>query len=118
MQDFFYSAIFWYLYSFTHSVGEKAFEVKVTQEDGGRARIYTQVLDLQDGSYVARFRPFETYSSLRINVGHNEKHVGKSPYYLRGTFNNGPRVNRVVHGIVIIWVIYYPRGSKPINQPC
>lgn len=70
--------------SFTHSLGEKAFEVKVTQEDGSRARIYAQVLDLQDGSYVVRFRPFETYSSLRINLLHDQNHVAKSPYYLKG----------------------------------
>lgn len=70
--------------SFTESIGEKAFEVKISQEDGGRARIYAQVLDLQDGSYSVRFRPFESYSTLRINLLHEGNHVGKSPYYLKG----------------------------------
>ncbi|XP_048728730.2 protein O-glucosyltransferase 2-like [Ostrea edulis] len=81
---FFVHAVGQFGENFTHSLGEKAFEVKVTQEDGSRARIYAQVLDLQDGSYVVRFRPFETYSSLRINLLHDQNHVAKSPYYLKG----------------------------------
>ncbi|XP_062610199.1 protein O-glucosyltransferase 2-like, partial [Saccostrea cucullata] len=81
---FFVQAVDQFGENFTHSLGDKAFEVKITQEDGSRARIYAQVLDLYDGSYVVRFRPFVTYSSLRINLLHNENHVSKSPYYLRG----------------------------------
>lgn len=81
---FFVQAVDQFGENFTESIGEKAFEVKISQEDGGRARIYAQVLDLQDGSYSVRFRPFESYSSLRINLLHDENHVGKSPYYLKG----------------------------------
>ena len=73
------------LLSLTDSVGEKAFEVtSVLADTGARARVWLQVLDRHDGSYIVRFKLYESYKDIIISVLHNEKHVAKSPYFLKG----------------------------------
>ncbi|KAK3085442.1 hypothetical protein FSP39_003355 [Pinctada imbricata] len=66
----------------TQSAGEKAIEASLVHPDGSRARVWTQVLDMKDGSYVIRFRLFQSYTELQINVLHDGKHLAKSPYKL------------------------------------
>jgi len=41
-------------------------------------------LDRHDGSYIVRFKLYESYKDIIISVLHNEKHVAKSPYFLKG----------------------------------
>uniref|UniRef100_A0A0B6YAE1 Glycosyl transferase CAP10 domain-containing protein n=1 Tax=Arion vulgaris TaxID=1028688 RepID=A0A0B6YAE1_9EUPU len=70
--------------NFTDSVGEGAVTATIAPISGARARIWTQVLDRHDGSYVVRFRPFSSSSDLQISVLMNSHHVAKSPYFLKG----------------------------------
>lgn len=65
-------------------MGERAFDVSVTQGSGNRARAWVQVLDTKDGSYTVRYRLYETYTDVTITIKYNEKHVAKSPYKLSG----------------------------------
>lgn len=47
-------------------------------------RIWIQVLDRRDGSFLVRYRTYATYTDLHINVLLKAKHVAKSPYILQG----------------------------------
>nr|XP_023695917.1 KDEL motif-containing protein 1 [Paramormyrops kingsleyae] len=68
----------------TSSPGETAFEVKITAPGEHFTRIWVQVLDRRDGSYLVRYRMYASYSSLHIDVLLNGAHVGRSPYVLNG----------------------------------
>ena len=49
-------------------------------------RAWVQVLDIQDGSYIVRFRLYQSYPDIIINVKYKDEHVAKSPYTLSGIF--------------------------------
>lgn len=68
----------------TTSPGEKAFEVNIVSPTEQFTRIWVQVLDRQDGSFVVRYRMYATYSDLHIHIQHKDKPVAKSPYILNG----------------------------------
>uniref|UniRef100_A0A3P9KJ85 Protein O-glucosyltransferase 2 n=1 Tax=Oryzias latipes TaxID=8090 RepID=A0A3P9KJ85_ORYLA len=68
----------------TASPGEKTFEVKMKSAVEQFPRIWVQVLDRRDGSFLVRYRMYATYTDLQIHILHKEKHVGKSPYTLKG----------------------------------
>lgn len=56
-------------------------------------RIWVQVLDRKDGSFLVRYRMYATYQDLHIHVLHKNKHVAKSPYILKGTRHLGCAVD-------------------------
>lgn len=70
--------------SLTASPGEHTFEVKIVSPGEQFTRIWTQVLDRHDGSFLVRYRMYATYPSLHIHILHENKHVSKSPYILKG----------------------------------
>ncbi|XP_018024379.1 protein O-glucosyltransferase 2 isoform X2 [Hyalella azteca] len=65
-----------------HSVGEKAFSVQVEGDvdSGTYCRVWVQVLDRYDGSYIVRYRTYQTCHNMRINVLYLSQHVSDSPY--------------------------------------
>ncbi|XP_026231372.1 protein O-glucosyltransferase 2 isoform X2 [Anabas testudineus] len=70
--------------NFTKSPGEKTFEVKIDSPVEQFTRIWIQVLDRQDGSFLVRYRMYATYTDLHVHVLLKNKHVAKSPFILRG----------------------------------
>ncbi|KAG1945979.1 protein O-glucosyltransferase 2 isoform X2 [Pimephales promelas] len=70
--------------NFTTSPGEKTFEVKITSPTDPYARIWIQILDRNDGSFLVRYRMYASYTDLHIQILLKDKLVGKSPYVLRG----------------------------------
>ncbi|KAK5609710.1 Protein O-glucosyltransferase 2 [Crenichthys baileyi] len=68
----------------TTSPGEKTFEVKIVSPTEQFTRIWIQVLDRRDGSFLVRYRMYATYTDLHIHVLLKGKHVAKSPYILKG----------------------------------
>ncbi|KAF3842938.1 hypothetical protein F7725_001787 [Dissostichus mawsoni] len=68
----------------TTSPGEKTFEVKIESPAEQFTRIWIQVLDRHDGSFLVRYRMYATYTDLHINVLLKNKHVAKSPFILKG----------------------------------
>uniref|UniRef100_A0A3B3YDW3 Glycosyl transferase CAP10 domain-containing protein n=1 Tax=Poecilia mexicana TaxID=48701 RepID=A0A3B3YDW3_9TELE len=68
----------------TSSPGEKTFEVKMVSPTEQFTRIWIQVLDRRDGSFLVRYRMYATYTDLRIHVLLKAQHVAKSPYILQG----------------------------------
>ena len=47
-------------------------------------RVWPDLLDRNDGSYIARFRLMETYQDLTISVKFKNEHVADSPYLVKG----------------------------------
>ncbi|XP_077982312.1 protein O-glucosyltransferase 2-like [Glandiceps talaboti] len=69
--------------NFTYSPGPNAFSVTV-QPRNQRGRIWTQILDRNDGSFIVRFRMYTSYDNLEITVKSGSVLVAKSPYILQG----------------------------------
>ncbi|XP_067265858.1 protein O-glucosyltransferase 2 [Chanodichthys erythropterus] len=70
--------------NFTTSPGEKTFEVQITSPTDPYSRIWVQILDRNDGSFLVRYRMYASYTDLHIQILLKDKLVGKSPYVLRG----------------------------------
>jgi len=65
-------------HSITRSPGTDYFSVNF---DGGRVRIKPEIFDLKDGSFLVRYRPFQSYEQITINViDKSGKHIAQSPY--------------------------------------
>ncbi|KAG7331574.1 hypothetical protein KOW79_005543 [Hemibagrus wyckioides] len=70
--------------NFTTSPGANTFEVKITSPSEPFSRIWVQVLDRQDGSFLVRYRMYASYTDLNIQILLKTNHVAKSPYVLKG----------------------------------
>ncbi|XP_029559016.1 protein O-glucosyltransferase 2 [Salmo trutta] len=70
--------------NFTSSPGENTFEVKIVSPVEQFTRIWVQVLDRRDGSFLVRYRMYASYTDLHIHILLNDKHVAKSPFILKG----------------------------------
>jgi len=68
-----------------HSVGE-VFKVQVEGDtsEGTYCRVWAQVLDRHDGTYVARYRTYSTCHNSKIHVLYRSQHVALSPYRIPG----------------------------------
>ena len=71
-------------YSFTYSPGPQAFHVSVRPSDRQRGRIQVQLLDRHDGSFIVRYKLYQSYPGLIITVISGDQHVADSPYQLEG----------------------------------
>ena len=70
------------------------FRCNVTKEDinvelkgnseFGSCRIWTQILDRRDGSFIVRYKMMQTCDDLEIHVTAKGLHIGKSPYKFKG----------------------------------
>ena len=69
--------------SVTESEGDDMFQVSI-YKNGNHPRIWTQTLNRHDGSFIVRFKLYETYKNLKIHILYKNKHVAKSPYLLDG----------------------------------
>jgi len=68
-------------HSITRSPGTDYFSVNFDPSDGGRARIRPEIFDLKDGSFLVRYRPFQSYEQMTINViDKSGNHIAQSPY--------------------------------------
>lgn len=61
-------------------------QVEGDTEAGTYCRVWTQVLDRYDGSYIVRYRTYHTCRNTRINVLYRSQHVADSPYKIEGPF--------------------------------
>ncbi|XP_028447389.1 protein O-glucosyltransferase 2 [Perca flavescens] len=68
----------------TTSPGENTFEVKMVSPVEQFTRIWIQVLDRKDGSFLVRYRMYATYTDLHIHILLKNKPVAKSPFILKG----------------------------------
>jgi len=66
----------------TKDLGKEAFSFTVKSPGSVRVRVWTQMLNLQNGKYIARFRAYGYGGSLSIAVTHKDKHIPGSPFYV------------------------------------
>lgn len=71
--------------SLTTSPGEKTFEVKIESPGEHLTRIWLQVLDRKDGSFLVRYRMYATYPDIHVHVLLQHEHVANSPFVLKGS---------------------------------
>lgn len=72
-------------HSLTTSPGEKTFEVKIISPGEHLTRIWLQVLDRKDGSFLVRYRMYSTYPDIHIHVLLKNVHVANSPFIVEGS---------------------------------
>nr|XP_005994557.2 PREDICTED: KDEL motif-containing protein 1 [Latimeria chalumnae] len=70
--------------NFTSTPGENVFQVKISASGEQFSRIWVQVLDRKDGSFIVRYRMYASYMKLKIEVTAKNKPVAQSPYVLQG----------------------------------
>ncbi|XP_038673680.1 protein O-glucosyltransferase 2 isoform X4 [Scyliorhinus canicula] len=70
--------------NFTSSPGENLFTVNIYSPGEQFTRIWVQVLDRKDGSFLVRYRMYSSYRGLTIEVKFQDEHVAQSPYVLKG----------------------------------
>ncbi|KAM9851095.1 protein O-glucosyltransferase 2 [Aulostomus maculatus] len=68
----------------TTSPGDKTFAVKIVSPSDKVTRIWIQVLDRSDGSFLVRYRMYASYEELHIQILLMDQHVAKSPFILKG----------------------------------
>lgn len=61
--------------------------MKITSPTDPYARIWIQILDRNDGSFLVRYRMYASYTDLHIQILLKDKLVAKSPYVLKGEKN-------------------------------
>ncbi|XP_051881576.1 protein O-glucosyltransferase 2 isoform X5 [Pristis pectinata] len=70
--------------NFTSSPGENTFTVNINSPGEEFTRIWVQVLDRKDGSFLVRYRMYSSYRDLVIEIKFQDAHVAQSPYFLKG----------------------------------
>ncbi|XP_061782052.1 protein O-glucosyltransferase 2 [Nerophis lumbriciformis] len=81
---FFIQAVDSFGKNLTTSPGEKTFQVKIVSPSEQFPRIWIQVLDRRDGSFLVRYRMYASYTDVHIHVMLQDKDVAKSPFILTG----------------------------------
>ncbi|XP_063229957.1 protein O-glucosyltransferase 2-like [Bacillus rossius redtenbacheri] len=71
----------------TLSPGE-VFTVEISGTSGARVcRVWVNVLDRRDGSFIVRYKVYNSCVDFRIQITHQGEHVADSPYAVTGTVN-------------------------------
>lgn len=53
------------------------------------ARAHVEILDRQDGSFIVRYRLYDSYENLYISIKNRlNEHISQSPYFLNGVLNH------------------------------
>ena len=85
-----------YLLSISRVNGSKYFaeDLKVRIDCNGDREVYTNILDRKDGSFIVRYKLFQSCrKNFRIIVTYFNHHLAKSPYIFTGKlifFLNSP----------------------------
>lgn len=79
-----YIMVFFY-FSYDTEISEKI-NVKITGKTSTNreCRIWVNTLDRKDGSYIVRYKVYESCLSIVINVRYDGNHVAQSPYKIKG----------------------------------
>lgn len=62
------------------SIGSFKVSIEGLAENDKPCRIYTNILDRKDGSYIVRYKLFEKCNSLSISITFSGEHAAGSPY--------------------------------------
>jgi hypothetical protein len=77
-----------YFYSRIDESPDDVFKVSITgTSKSGHCRIWTEILDRRDGSFIVRFKVYNSCTNLKIQVQYKNKQVAESPYSVPGNEN-------------------------------
>lgn len=72
----------------TEDLVDGVFELDVASNKGQRVRAWRQVLNLHNGTFIARFRLYDFGGDLEVSIKHQGRHVAKSPYKLKNVYGD------------------------------
>ena len=96
-------------------MGQEAFSVNIVQESGARARVWPQLLDRHDGSYILRYKMHQSCKDLRIEIKYGDQHVAQSPYKLHGEFLVAPSLRARVE-MYTISVLCFESANECVHR--
>jgi len=68
----------------TESPGD-VFDIQITGSSSYKdCRIWINTLDRKDGSFIVRYKTYDTCHDFKIHVTYRGIHVGASPYIITG----------------------------------
>lgn len=73
-------------FSINSALEQSQFEITVegsNKKQQPNCRIWTNVLDLKDGSFIVRYKVYEICSNLVISVKYEGDHIAESPYIIK-----------------------------------
>ncbi|XP_072936890.1 protein O-glucosyltransferase 2-like [Epargyreus clarus] len=71
--------------SYSKDIGDKlAVEITGQGSKGRDCRVWSNVLNRKDGTFIVRYKLYETCLDLAINVYYNSKHIKGSPFKFEG----------------------------------
>ncbi|XP_073986537.1 protein O-glucosyltransferase 2-like isoform X2 [Rhodnius prolixus] len=73
-------------YTGEKSINEESLEVDIGGEtkDGRRCQLWKNLLNRRDGSFIVRYKLYETCYNFYINILYNAAHITSSPYFFKG----------------------------------
>lgn len=66
------------------SVSDLKVDVKGHNKYQRECRIWTNILDRKDGSFIVRYKLYETCYNMKIYVRYKDHDIGDSPYQITG----------------------------------
>lgn len=72
-------------------------EINGRSSDGKHCRVWVNKLDRKDGTFIVRYKIYETCLDLSIHIYYGKKEVVKSPYKFKGKYF--PYVNILIFNI-------------------
>ncbi|CAF1512212.1 unnamed protein product, partial [Didymodactylos carnosus] len=66
------------------SSGSDLFQFELKHVNGKHVQCYREVQDLYDGTYLFRFRLFESVKDLQLEIKYQQQHIKQSPYIIIG----------------------------------
>ena len=72
---------FSFLFSYTSDTQKLSIQVSGLER---KCHIWYQLLHIQDGLFVARYRLYETCFGIRIDIVYDNKWVAEAPYIIDG----------------------------------
>lgn len=81
-----YCLILYYIFSLTKSPGENIITGQVYGQsfNGASCRVWTQIFDCKDGSFIMRYKVFNTCFNVKIKVKIKEKELLVSHSKIKG----------------------------------
>ena len=70
-------------HSYTYSPGKETFTLGINGKHG-RIRVWREILDRNDGTFMIRFRLYNSHRDISLEIKHDGKHVARSPYIFKG----------------------------------
>lgn len=55
-------------------------EINGLRDDKKACRLWNNILDLKDGTYIARYKQYEACAKVAINIKYKNQHIAESPY--------------------------------------